>query len=153
MEYEKQLKAMKAVMEALKDLDDGDRKAVIGWVNGQLGVKPDGGPGEMNAGALNASPKKQGTVSVVAQKLGASSSRDLLMAAAAHLTLYQGKDAFSKHDLVACAKEARTWKTNYANQMASNIKRMESVGTLFERSKGVFSLSDEAIADIQGRLK
>jgi hypothetical protein len=154
MEYEKQLKAMKSVMEALQGLEEKDRVAVMGWVNGQLGIKPPTTQTTYTVvNGAGASPKLQGTVSVVAQKLGVASARDLLEAAAAYLTLYQSKDAFSKDELVACAKEARMWKTAYSNQMAKNVNRMQEAGTLFERSRGVFSLSDKAIESIKERLK
>ena len=149
MEYEKQLVAMKAVMEALTPLEEADRKAVIIWVNGQLGIVqsvPDSNAGQQRGTA------RQGTVSVVAQKLGVSSARDLLLAAATHITLYQGKESFTKEELVACAKEARSWKSTYTNQMASNIKRMADAGTLFEKSRDVYSLSDSALADVEGRI-
>jgi hypothetical protein len=84
--------------------------------------------------------------------MGVKSSRDLLLAAAAHLTLYRGKDSFTKEELVACAKEARNWKADYSSQTAFNIKRMSDAGVLFERARDVFSLSDEALRDVEGRL-
>lgn len=154
MEYERQLAAMKIVMEALAPLEDADRKAVWAWVSGQLGMSKS--PAETsngNAGQVTrAASARQGTVSVVAQKLGVTSARELLLAAAVHLTLYQSKDAFTKDELVACAKEARSWKATYTNQMASNIKRMCDAGTLFEKARDIFSLSDEALAEAEGRL-
>jgi hypothetical protein len=155
MDYDKQLGAMKTVMEALAPLEEADRKAVWGWVSAQLGMAniPTVNAGPTNAGSSpHASATRQGTVSVVSQKLGVNSARELLLAAAAHLALYQGKDAFTKDELVVCAKEARSWKSTYTNQMASNIKRMSDAGTLFEKARDVFSLSDEALADVEGRL-
>jgi hypothetical protein len=153
MEYEKQLAAMRTVMEALSPLEDIDRKAVWNWVSGQLGLASVPAAPTATAGvtATNRSAR-QGTVSVVAQKLGVSSARELLLAAAAHLTLYQDKEVFTKDELIACAKEARSWKAPYANQMAVNIRRMCDAGTLFEKTKDVFSLSDESLADVEGRL-
>ena len=158
MEYEKQLAAMKVVMEALSALEKADQKAVWTWVSAQLGL----GAGTASGTAAIAAPAigsstqgqvaRQGTVSVVAQKLNVKSARDLLIAAAAHLSLYQGRETFSKDELIACAKEARSWKAAYSNQMASNIKRMCDANTLFEKSKDVFSLSDEALVEVEGRL-
>lgn len=150
--YELQLTAMRTVMEALKPLNEIGREAVLAWVDSQLGRKHQRNQaGEASPAAVSA-PIRQGTVSVVAQKIGAKSARDLLLAAAAHLTLYQGKDSFSKDDLVACAKDARNWKADYSNQMASNMKRMLDAGTLFEKAKNLFSLSSDALADIEERL-
>lgn len=155
MDYDKQLSAMKTVMEALSPLEEADRKAVWSWVSTQLGIAQTSatGVGPTNTATASVRPAaRQGTVSVVSQKLGVASARELLLAAAAHLTLYQSKDAFTKEELVACAKEARSWKSSYTNQMASNIKRMCDAGTLFEKTRDVFSLSDEALADVEGRL-
>lgn len=154
-DYEAQLGAMRAVMEALEPLDNIARQAVFTWVGSQLGIKApsvgvpssvEGGPPKQNGS------KREGTVSVVAQKIGVKSARDLLFAAAVHLTLYQDKDSFTKDDLVSCAKEARGWKVAYSSQMALNIKRMSDAGVLFEKARDVFSLSDTALADAEGRL-
>lgn len=159
MDYEKQLTAMKTVMEVLAPLEDADKKAVWNWVSAQLGlsqhhltsqaVNAAGGA----AGATQGAALRQGTVSVVSQKLGVKSARDLLVAAAAHLTLYQGKENFTKEELVACAKEARSWKAAYTNQMALNIKRMCDSGVLFEKSRDIFSLSDASLADVEERIR
>lgn len=153
MEYEKQLTAMKTIMEALVVLEDSDKRAVLSWVNAQVGFSP---PSKSSPEGLMpgvAPPAtRQGTVNVVANKLGVKSARDLLTAAAAHLTLYQGKDTFTKDELVSCAKEARGWKVAYRSQMAMNIKRMADAGTLFEKTRDVFSLSDAGIAEIEERL-
>ncbi len=153
-DYEIQLAAMRAVMEALKPLDETARAAVLGWVNGQLGiqVKPLFQPASPGLPAAERVPKREGTVSVVAQKIAAKSARDLLLASAAHLTLYQGKDRFSKDELVACAKEARSWKSSYSNQMALNIKRMSDAGILLEKTKDVFGLADATLTAMEERL-
>jgi hypothetical protein len=151
-EYEAQLTAMRIVMEALAPLEEPAQRAVLAWAASQLGL---GRPPTSEAFAdapKHTAAKREGTVSVVAQKIGAKSARELLLAAAAHLTLYQGKERFTKEELVATAKEGRGWKADYSNQMAFNIKRMADAGTLFEKAKNVFSLSDQAVTDLEGRL-
>jgi hypothetical protein len=85
--------------------------------------------------------------------MGAKSARDLFLAAAVHLTLHQGKQSFTRNELVSNAKDARNWKANYSSQAARDIKRMMDAGTLFEKSKDVFSLSEEAIADAERKLE
>jgi hypothetical protein len=148
--YEMQLAAMRTVMEALKPLDEKARESVLAWVESQLGRRR--ATVREDIGAKQVGPKREGTISVVAQKIGAKSARDLLLAAATHLTLYQGKDKFTRAELVACAKDARNWKSDYSNQMAFNIKRMSDAGDLFEKAKDVFSLSDAALASVEGKL-
>jgi hypothetical protein len=153
MDFEIQLVAMRAVMEALKPLDEQARESVLEWVDRQLGRKPVSS--EKIAGEVKAEQRsvvRDGTVSMVAQKLGAKSARDLFLAAATHLTLFQGKDSFTKEDLISCAKEARGWKVEYSNQMAINITRMLNAGELFERARNVFSLSDSSMATVEEKL-
>lgn len=152
-DYEVQLVAMRAVMEALKPLDETGRAAVLGWVNSQLGMQvAQFKPTSSSLASLDSLPKREGTVSVVAQKISAKSARDLLLASATHLTLYQGKDQFTKDELVACAKEARSWKSSYSNQMALNIKRMADAGVLLEKTKDVFGLADATLTAMEERL-
>ncbi len=152
MDYEKQLAAMKAIMDALQPLDGSARAEVYAWVGNQIGLSSSVTPTAKPQHTVQTSRTREGTVSVVSQKLGVNSARDLLVAAAAHISLYQGKETFSKEELVACAKEARSWKSAYANQIGINIKRMCEANTLFEKSKDVFSLSDSALADVERRL-
>lgn len=154
LDFEAQLVAMRTVMEALKPLDEQGRESVLEWVDRQLGRMT--GRSEKVTGDVNVeqrSTSREGTVSMVAQKIGAKSARDLFLAAAAHLTLYQGKDSFTKDELVACAREARGWKVEYSNQIAMNITRMLNAGELFERARNVFSLSDSSLAAVEEKLK
>lgn len=153
-DFESQLVAMRAVMEALKPLDEQARESVLEWVDRQLGRKPARSEkiGEVVKGEQH-NVLREGTISMVAQKLGAKSARDLLLAAATHLTLFQGKDSFTKEELIVCAKEARGWKVEYSNQMAINITRMLNAGELFERARNVFSLSDPSLAAVEEKLK
>jgi hypothetical protein len=151
--YEAQLSAMRTVMEALEPLDETGRETVLSWASSQLGVQraaPSLSPGSPSVGPSRFG--REGTVSMVAQKLGVKSARELLLAAATHLTLYQGKDSFTKDELVACAKEARAWKANYSSQIAVNIGRMSEADVLFEKARDVFSLSDTALNNLEERL-
>jgi hypothetical protein len=152
-DFEAQLDAMRAVMEALKPLDDQARESVLAWVDRQLGrAATQAAPKAGMAKLESPSVLREGTVSVVAQKIGAKSARDLLLAGAAHLTLFQGKDSFTRDELVGCAREARGWKVEYSNQMSINMTRMLNAGVLFERAKNVFSLSDSALANMESKI-
>lgn len=152
-DYELQLAAMRSVMEALKPLNETGREAVLTWISSQLGIQiAQSNARPADSISKDSSPKREGTVSVVAQKIGAKSARDLLLASAVHLTLYQSKDSFTRDELIACAKEARSWKASYANQMAVNIKRMSDAGVLFEKARNVFGLSDVTLTEMEERL-
>jgi hypothetical protein len=153
--YEAQLEAMRAVMQALKPLDEEGREAVLAWVDGQVGRRKASVPAAVPGGRAQSpqhDARREGTVSTVAQRIGAKSARDLLLAAATYLTLYQGKASFTKDEIVACAKDARSWKADYSNQMAINIRRMLDAGTLFEKAKDVFSLSEATETEMRGKL-
>jgi hypothetical protein len=159
-DYEKQLDAMRKVMEALKPLEKDAQRVVLDWVDIQVGRVGGGNmagaePHRQPAANTGASPRaaaRPGTVSTVAQKLGANTCRSLLSAAAAHLSIYQGKESFTRDELIACAKEARSWKADYSNQMATNITRMLDSGVLFEKAKDVFSLSDDELKNLETKL-
>lgn len=150
--FEAQLEAMRKIMEALASLNEGERSSVLNWVDSQVGrsTKPNTPSPSYVPGP--AAGKREGTVSFLAQKLGANSCKTLLIAAAAHLTLFQGKDSFTRDELIACAKEARSWKSSYASQMATIIKRLFGSGELFEKSNDVFSMSDETVKQIETKL-
>jgi predicted transcriptional regulator len=77
----------------------------------------------------------------------------LLVAAAAYLTLFKGDEKFSREQLVATAKEARAWRSNYGVQTSININRMLESGELIEKSKNVYDLSQKKIADLEQRLR
>ncbi|MBK8009410.1 MAG: hypothetical protein IPK23_14060 [Rhizobiales bacterium] len=152
--YELQLDAMRQIMTALKPLDKEGQLAVLSWVDSQIGrvaIQPQVNEQVQRADVASGS-KRPGTVSGVAQKLGANSCRTLLASAATYLTLYQAKDSFSRDELIASAKEARSWKAEYSNQMATQINRLLDAGTLFEKSKDVFSLSEDHIKDVSAKL-
>jgi hypothetical protein len=162
-DFEAQLEAMRAVMQALKPLDEDAREAVLTWVDGQVGRRRPPAPAPALAPAPAAGlggaaslpqhgARREGTVNTVAQKIGVKSARELLLAAATFLMLFQGRESFTKDELIACAKEARAWKAVYSNQMANNIKRMLDAGTLFEKAKDIFSLSEAMEAEMQAKL-
>lgn len=159
--YAAQLEAMSKIMQALEQLDQADRNSVLDWVDAQIGRSRSGHKSGDEAGGNqnvsrdesgNARAGRPGTVSTVAQKLGANSCRTVLVAAAAHLTLYQGQDTFTREELIATAKQARGWKVEYSNQMATSIIRLQEAGTLFEKAKDVFSLSDQAMSELETKL-
>lgn len=156
-DYEAQLTAMKTIMEVLGPLDGAAQESVLAWVTAQLGIKPVSSARHSSntpdaTAARTGNGHRSGTVNMVAQKLGAQSARELLLAAAAHLTAYQGKDSFTKAELVERAREARNWKSNHSNQIPINIRRMLDAGELFEKARDVFSLSEATLNDIEARL-
>jgi hypothetical protein len=158
-----ELAAMAQVLKTLESLDkDEARRRVIDWVRIRLGLT--GGfdrsteprsKFEADSQSGNDSPvtPREGTVNMVAAKLGVESCRTLLVAAAAYLSLYQRKEKFSRDELVACAKEARAWKSGYGVQTSLNINRMCDAGELIEKSKHVYDLSQKKLAELEVKLR
>ena len=142
-DYAAELQAMGAIMEALTPLERGAQIGVLGWVLDRLdlGLSVTGkkeGPEE--EGSLDqqeersAVPQKRaGNINTVVSKLGSDSCRTLLIAAAVHLTLFQGKDFFSRTELVALARSAKVWKDDYANQTSTMIGRLADAVVLGQK--------------------
>lgn len=148
-----ELEAMSSVLAKLSALEDAAMRArVLEWVAVRLGLA-----GEIRAlrtsGAAEASePVREGTITTVAARLNVKSCRDLMVAAAVHLSLYEGKERFSRSDWVARAKEAKQWKVDYSVQTATAIGRLLNAGFVNETAKDVFSVPDDQLKGIEARL-
>ncbi len=152
-ETDRELDAMSSVLASLSALEDRDTQArVLSWVAAKLGV----GSRDISAKPVGRefmnSPAREGTVTTVAARLNVKSCRDLLVASAAHLSLYQGKEKFSRSDWVECAKDAKQWKIDYSVQIATTISRLLKAGFINETSKDVFSVQDDQLKTIGSRL-
>lgn len=156
--YAAELQAMGAVMEALAKLDRESQESVLKWVLDKLELELGGADDEDrtpelrddgNAGSLRHSmgQTRAGTINTVASKIGADSCRTILIAAALHLSLFQGRDAFSRTELVGLARSAKVWKADYTNQTSTMISRLADAGILVEKAKDSYFLSDTAIAE------
>jgi hypothetical protein len=148
---------MRRILEELSTLEPPMRLRVLQWVSARLEITPQApsaysnGPMPPTGGEAGAS-KREGTVSAVAIKLGSDSCRTLMIAAAAHVSLYQGKDSFTRAEWIACARDARPWKADYNNQIPTIINRLLSAGSIFEKSKDVFSVDSVFLAELEQKL-
>lgn len=152
---------MSQVLKALETLESPEAQhRVLDWVGIRLGLNTGAKrafrplqeeakrPGDEDTPAL-----REGTVDSVARKLGVNSCRTLLVAAAAYLTLYKGKDRFSREELVSTARDARrAWKNDYTVQTSVNITRMLDADELVERNKDAYDLSPKKLADLKQAL-
>lgn len=153
-----ELLAMDSIMKALSSLGDDNaaKSRVLAWAMQKLEIelphsKREAERGEPLGGDTPRN-KREGTINTVAHKLNANSARKLLEAAATYLTLYQGKETFTRDELFACAKDARYWKADYMSQTSVNVRRMEEAGFLFEKSKNLYSISAESLAEMESQL-
>lgn len=150
-----ELKAMGLVLEALSPLDGPAKHRVLHWVATKLevaGVPTVGAPAISMALAASEAPRREGTVSMVAIKLGADSCRTLMIAAAVHLSLYQGHDSFTRAEWIACAKDARPWKANYNSQIPTIISRLLDSGLIFEKAKDVYSVDEAFLREQEAKI-
>jgi hypothetical protein len=93
------------------------------------------------------------SVGTIATKLNASSGPDLVVAAAAYLTLVQGKDTFSRKEILTAMKEATN---HYADTMSGNLTRIlastVSDNKIIERSTDVYALTAATRIQMEGLL-
>ena len=158
-ESDPELNAMGRILEVLSTLEPPMRLRVLQWVSARLEIAPQApsafsiapaGPASGDAAA--AGGKREGTVSGVAIKLGADSCRMLMISAAAYLSLYQGKDSFTRAEWIACAREARSWKADYNVQIPTIINRLLGAGSIFEKAKDVFSVDASFLVELEQKL-
>lgn len=155
-DYADELKAMAAIMEALAPLDREAQIGVLQWVSEKLGLRlpvsvggdraPDREADDDGSGArATLLQTRPGTINTVASKLSADSCRTVLIAAAVHMTLFQGKESFSRSEMVSLARSAKVWKSDYTNQTSTMINRLADASVLVEKGKDLYFLSDEAL--------
>ena len=81
-------------------------------------------------------------VSTIATRLSAKSGPDLASAAAAHLTLVQGRERFSRQDLLENMKaHSGMYKTSIGKNLTSTIQSLIRNGRLNEVAQGSYSLT------------
>lgn len=156
-----ELAAMSQVLKALETLKGPEAQhRVLDWVVIRLGLSTDEKrvlrPRAEEAkppGREEAPVAREGTIDSVVRKLGANSCRTLLVAAAAYLALYKGKEKFSREELVSSARGTRAWKSDYTTQTSVNITRMLDAEELVEKDKDVYNLSQKKLAELEQALR
>jgi hypothetical protein len=161
-DYAAELQAMASIMEALVKLDREAQISVLHWVTEKLGLRTveqpalsrdELGVGSASENGQGSAPLRSGNINTVAAKIGADSCRTVLMAAAIHLTLFQGRDSFTRSDLVSLARTAKIWKADYSNQTSTMISRLADSGILGEKGKGVYFLSDSSVKQYESAVQ
>lgn len=94
------------------------------------------------------------TTGSIAAKIGVGSGSDLLKAAAAHLTLVEKKETFSRQELLAQMQTAKgyykkTYSSNLSNYFATALSKE---GFLTETSSNEYTLSAAARKDMEKQL-
>lgn len=147
------LKAMAAVYAVLEPLDQEARKRVLAWVASTFEMTV---PAQVHAPPVTVDKstlkRREGTINTVSARLGVKSCRDLFIAAALHLTLFDGRERFSRTEWVSRAKEAKSWKTDYSVQMATTITRLMNSGVVNEVAKDEYAVPDDQLQQLEARL-
>lgn len=95
----------------------------------------------------------KGTTGTIAAKLGGNSGAELLTAAAAQLTLVEGKAEFSKKELSQAAKQATNyWKKSYQNNFANYLGTLVANHSLIEVRTGVYALDAKKRESLEAAL-
>ncbi|MBY5779738.1 hypothetical protein HFN59_21950 [Rhizobium leguminosarum] len=91
-------------------------------------------------------------ISTIAAKLGVKSGPELIIAAAAALQIYGGKERFTRQELHDVMKQApKHYNTNMSGNLGKNVNNL--VGNkLNEVAAGVFSLTASEHSSLEARL-
>lgn len=101
------------------DVDDGDEKTKGGRIAGSL------------------------SVSTAAAKLGAKKGSDLALAAAAAIVIGQGKDSFSRSDLLRGMQSAKAYyKTTYRSNLSHYISTLVKAEHLLDHGNDSYGLHE-----------
>lgn len=151
-----ELTAMSTIYAALVPLEDEAQGRVLEWVMKKLGRRPAAQRRDVNPAMSDEAARpviREGTIGTVCARLSVKTCRDLFKAAAYHLSMYQGKDRFSRAEWIACAKDAsKHWKAEYSNQMATTISRLHNSGFVNETTKDVFSVPDDELRALEVQI-
>lgn len=118
---------------------------------GNVGVDPvNGGSNQVPSAP---SGNVVGTTATLAGKLNVKSGNDLVIAAAAQLTLVGGKAEFSRQELLTSVKSASgyfkdTYGKNFTNYLNGRVK----AGQMLEPRSGYYALSAEKKKELEATL-
>jgi len=138
------------ISDLLAPLSSEDQQRVVHAALTLLGNAPQRTIPDSSSPA--ASQQREGTINVVTAELGADSCRKILVAAAVHLALFEGKSKWTKQEWISRAAEARDWKTVYSPQVSRDLGRLIKTGAIVERSKDTFSLPSSTLLEMQSKF-
>lgn len=86
-------------------------------------------------------------------RLKVKSGRDMLIAAAAHLCLVQGKEQFSKEELFELAKASTAYSKSWTPALTTNLKRLVAARNFTENASNMFSLPEGQRAELLQKIE
>lgn len=151
-----EIHAMNGVLSILQGIDPEGQKRVLSWACKKIGMDTPAGEifsagGNQGSESLER-PRREGTIDTACARLSIKSCRDLLIASAAHITLFEGQERFSREEWVARAKESRNWKAKYVRQTSMGIVRLLNSGFVNETSRGVYAIPGNQLDELQAKF-
>lgn len=93
------------------------------------------------------------TTNTIATKLGASTATDLAIAASARLILFDGRETFTRDELLKEMKAAPTfYKATMSNNLSSTLKTLTKADRLRLVAADTFSLSSQEKQQLESKL-
>ena len=94
-----------------------------------------------------------GTTATIAGRLGCKTAPDLMIAAAARLTLGQGQETFTRKDWLLEMKSAKSYfKKTMENNFSVNAARLVKDGEVLEVKAGEYSLHANKLSEVREKL-
>jgi hypothetical protein len=93
------------------------------------------------------------TTSTIASKLGVKTGSDLIIAAAANLTLVQQKDSFTRQEISDQMKSATAFHNkNYISNLSSLLTTLVKNGVLNEIANNTYALNAQKRSEIEALI-
>ena len=94
-----------------------------------------------------------GTVTAIAAKMGVKKGPELIIAAATKLNVVDGRDRFSRDELIAAMKSASSYyKKSYLSNLSAQLKTLLDNGRLTEPATDHYTLTASEVQQVSGRL-
>jgi len=95
----------------------------------------------------------KGTVKTIAAKMKANTGPDLALAAAAQMTLVEGRDSFSRKQILETMKKAAGYyKDSFGSNLGQTLINLVKKQRLHEVSKDTYSLPQEVREELEVQL-
>ena len=106
------------------------------------------------ASAEGAPARRNGlTTGSIAAKLQVTSGPELIVAAAGRLALIEGKDTYTRQQILDEMKTAAGYyKKTYSNNLSASLQRLVSDRKLVETAANTFALAPVTKADLSSKL-
>lgn len=156
MSADQEIVVMGTVLSAMETLDADAKRRVLAWLGQKLGIES--APLGRSNSTTRASDQSGAanfdlSTDTIATVLGSKSGTDLIMAAASHLHFVQGKQRFTRQELVAEMRTAPAhFKESYVNNLSKYLTSLTKGDRLRLVANDTYALSSKERQDIEAKL-